>query len=447
MDDTDGAATGSIPSDAIPCDAKSATATCPLKPFGAFVEFDSSTAEGQQAIEDFYKNTASFMGSFFEPVDKKTSQVHLQRGIPLRSLNNEITRYATMQDSPDLTDAERNAIETAKEIAAMDNFFDTVRKQLGDEEFLNFALLFDEQARESADDNGFAVKYKGGTVQLEDAKFKLKYYEAGANIIPYYNNDYHVEHVRTHGSTFWGDNFVVEVAPDIYIYKDFGLLTEPPFEYDATSSDEQQKANPFEDLGTSLIYGESTDSGKGGRFKRFAGPLNKQPEPLAEEFIRAVLNKADENRSLDVVRDVVLEVADAVLTIAAIVSGTILLKAAVSGSMKVFRIAMLVVDVNHGIEAVDKLRNRWLGSKADGYNPLLEFSRYLDKKSGGGHSIEVAFHALNTLMVFGKKPQYKFASALVTSGGGAYLGSKVALVNEVEVSSMKIENEDQGVEK
>ncbi|EGO6586745.1 hypothetical protein GY532_000452 [Escherichia coli] len=443
MDDTDGAATGSIPSDAIPCDAKSATATCPLKPFGAFVEFDSSTAEGQQAIEDFYKNTASFMGSFFEPVDKKTSQVHLQRGIPLRSLNNEITRYATIQDSPDLTDAERNAIETAKEIVAMDAFFDAVRKQLGDEAFLNFALLFDEQARESPDGNGFAVKYKGETVQLEDAKFKLRYHEVGANIIPYYSNNYKVEHARTHGSTFWGDDFVVEVAPDIYIYRDAEVPIGLPAEYRDVLTDEQLKYRPYETLDVSLIYGELATNSAGSSPERLAGPLHKSPSDLAEEFIRAVLNQADENRSLDVVRDVILEVADALLTIAAIVSGTIFLK----GSMKVLRIAMLVVDVNHGIEVADKLRNRWLGSKADGYNPLLEFSRYLDKKSGGGHNIEVAFHAINTLMVFGKKPQYKFASALVTSGGGAYLGSKVALVNEVEVSSMKIENEDQGVEK
>ncbi|VUS79462.1 hypothetical protein [Klebsiella spallanzanii] len=416
------------------------TAPCPYKDYCAFIEIDDSTPAGLKDIDDFHKNTMSFIGSFFEPEEKRTSPVPLQRGIPLSSLNKEIARYASMNNTGDLSDAELSVIALAKEITEMNNFADSVREELGNEEYLNFALLFDESARESPVSGEFSVLYKGAQVKLEDAKFKMRYHNLGANVVPRDAGSYRVEHVKTHGSEMWGDDFVVEVSPNIYIYKESlapvlaGAIVD-------SLTDEQKKYHPFETLDIPLIFVEAGNNNEIFKMEKIGESLNRSPKDLASEFVRCVITQSESNRAFDLARDVTIEIIDAAITVLAIVTGAIILRAGVDASIKgVTKVALFLANANHAVEAADKLHNRWIGSRDEGYNPLLEFSRYLDKKNGGGHGVEVMFHTLNTLMVFGRKPQYKIASALVTSGTGAYMGQNIALVNEIKTSSINIEN-------
>ncbi|MDR0807098.1 MAG: hypothetical protein LBN41_10220 [Enterobacteriaceae bacterium] len=425
------------------------TSNCPLSDFGSITEFDDSSPEGIAEINDFYDKTLSFMGSFFEPADAKvTERVPLQKGIPFSLLNQEIAKYAKMDSGgADSDPAEQKIIETAKEITAMDEFFDAVREEIGDEEFLNFALLFDEQARESPSGKGFIAKYKGKTVDLEDAKFKIRYHNAGANIIDSAHDmkttGFSVEHVKTHGSTFWGDDFVVEVSPNISIYKapryvipiNLELLPEETGEY-----------YPYDMLDSALIIAENSRA-EGLSYELVGKSLNKDAKALAKEFVEKVIQQADDNRNADLIRDVTIEIVDAVITVFAVVSGAIVLKAAAKGVVKlVSRVALFALNANHGVEAIDKLHNRWIGSKGLGYNPLLEFSRYLDDKKGGGHGIETIFHSINTVMVFGGNFKFKLGTAVASGSAGAYMGNKVALVNEIKTQNLKVENAKEGEE-
>lgn len=415
----------------------------------AFVEFDDGSAAGLADIEAFHKNTPSFMSSFLElPHAEAQKPVPLQRGIPLESLEQSIAEYAGMsitaqnRDTPIAT-----AIESAKELMQMERFFAAVEKELGPEEFLNFMLLFDKQARESPTGEGFKVTYNGQTIALEDAKFKLRYHTQGANILAPHENpqSYTAKHVLTHGSAFFGDDFVAEVSPNIHVFKD----SQAPFYIDSKIlTPEQRQYRPFETLDVALLY---TQESAGYRpefhFKKIGQSLNKNEQALAKEFVDKVLSTADENRRIDFVRDVTFEVIDAVVTVVAVVSGAIVLKAAFKGVISaVRRVGVFILSANYGVQAVGTLRNRWLGVRGTGYNPLLDFSKTMDKKIGG-HKVETTFHAINTLMVFGKQIKIKVITGTSSAGAGAVLGSRAAWTSEQPTSQAQVENAAEGQEK
>lgn len=412
----------------------------------AFIEFDDSSAAGMVDIDTFYKNTPSFMPSFLElPKSEAQKPVPLQRGIPLETLEQSIAEYAAMTITAENRDTPiGSAIEIAKELMQMERFYAAVEKELGPEEFLNFMLLFDQQARESPTGEGFKVTYKGQTIALEDAKFKLRYHTEGANILTRHENpqSYVAKHVLTHGSAFFGDDFVAEVSPNIYLFQD----SQAPFYIDPkTLTAEQREYRPFETLDVALLYTQqSADYRPEFHFKKIGQSLNKNEQVLAKEFVDKVLSTADENRRIDFARDVTFEVIDAVITVVAVVSGAIVLKAAFKGVISaVRRVGMFILSANYGVQSLGTLRNRWLGVRGNGYNPLLDFSKTMDTKIGG-HTVETTFHAINTLMVFGKKIKIKVITGTTSAGAGGYLGNQAAWTSEQPTKQAVVENADQG---
>ncbi|MBI0549182.1 hypothetical protein [Pectobacterium parmentieri] len=408
----------------------------------AFIEFDDASAAGMEEIETFHKNTPSFMPSLLEvPESEAQKPVPLQRGIPLETLEQSISDYARMTITAQNRDTPMGtAIEAAKDLMQMERFFAAVETELGSEEFLNFMLLFDQQARESPTGEEFKVTYNGQTMPLEDAKFKLRYHTEGANILAPHETPqgYVAKHVLTHGSAFFGDDFVAEVSPNVSVYQG----SRAPFYPDPQFlTPEQKEYRPFETLDVALLYAQQSASYSSEfQFRKIGESLNKNEQTLAKEFVEKVLSATEHNRRIDFARDVTFEVLDAIITVVAVVSGAIALKAAFKGVIStVSRVGMFVLSANYGIQAMGTLRNRWLGVRGAGYNPLLDFSKAMDKKIGG-HKIETTFHAINTLMVFGKQIKVKVITGSISASAGGYLGSRAAWTSEQPTAQAMVEN-------
>jgi len=292
----------------------------------------------------------------------------------------------------------------AKELEQMDLLFDKVRQKVGVEQFTGFLALFSLASRKgnSGEKGAWEVTLNGRKIDAASAEFKVTFilkndHEHRLTFSGSYNEDVRTtpkgDNVYRIGSTFCNNNFEIVVSPEFtrYTYH----------EDEARSySDREDEASSPENTVTYQNIGETQ---------------YKTLDELADLLINEIYDTIQINNQVDWWTDKTLTVAEIVLTAAAICTG-------VGGALAVGRhvliraasVGLVVMESSNGVEAA----SRFLGVYKEGYNPLLEASRYLDKSAGAdGHKFQAVFHGLNMVMAFGKKPMTRHLTAL-TSGAG-----------------------------
>lgn len=384
---------------------------CPLEPDGLLLmEFDN-----EYDIDNYHASILSPLPLLFEPAKGMENEfTPLPTGIPLDNLQQEINNYAATSGGNAI---ERALSADARNIIFMQQLYDEMEKILGTEDFLIFILLFSPEARENPVGGEFTINYKGRKINLEDAKFTLDIQEYGGEIFS--NNEYgdkKMSHVFSSGGSFCTDDFVLKVFKNMY---SFSSKKMPYQNYDSSAN-----VAGVVDINKEIIYDMAMSYGLD-----IISNSIKTPKELAVEIVNITLTQVENNRVIDTIRDTTLEVIDVVATTAALVTGTIALKAAASASIKAIRAGVIALEAGHMIEATDTLKNRMLGEPAPGYNPIRETAKYLDEKAGTEHTIEHCFDALNFMAVLGKTPAMKaFTGITTTTVGGAisvYTGKQI----------------------
>ena len=145
----------------------------------------------------------------------------------------------------------------------------------------------------------------------------------------------------------------------------------------------------------------------------------KTIDELSDLLIDEIYDTIKLNNTVDWYTDTTLTAVEIVLTVAAICTGVGGALVATTKLARAASIGMVVMESSNLIETT----TRFLGPNHDGYNPLLEASRYLDKKiAKDRHPFEATFHGLNMMIAFGKKPVTKVLSALTTGTAGTAAG-------------------------
>ncbi|MCV5721687.1 MULTISPECIES: hypothetical protein [Enterobacteriaceae] len=379
------------------CDAEDKTNKkepmhCPLQDGGIMlVRFDNVND-----IDNFHKAVDSPLDPLCDDEEEK---IPLPTGIPLESLQAQIDKYAQMTGG--------NAIEMAlakeaSDIVFMQELFDEMENILETERFLVFSLLFSSQAKENPDGGEFSIDFNGQKIKFEDAKFTMDFQDRGAIITSAKKSDgLNVSHVYSSGNSLCTDDFTLKIFRDMYIFSNSG----PDMDAIPINQDGADKE---------IIYEIASSMGM-----EVIGKRTITAQKLAEQIINTVLKQVQDNRAGDIIRDVVIEIVDVVLTGVAIVTGTIMLKAAVGAGARAVAAGYMVLSAGNMMQASETLANRMLGSPKEGYNPIKEAAKYLDRKAGVGHTVENCFDALNFIAVMGKTPAMQAFTGTTTASLGA----------------------------
>ncbi|ECC1695615.1 hypothetical protein DPB93_25320 [Salmonella enterica subsp. salamae] len=368
---------------------------CPLEKCGMVLPFFNSINE----VDNYHKMVQSPLSPLFDDVEE---QIPLPTGIPLESLQSQIIKYANISGGNSI---EQALSKDAKDIIFMQELFDEIENILGTEDFLVFSLLFSSQAKENPNGGEFSVNYKGQTIQFEDAKFVMSIGDEGGIAIEESSCDaMNISNVYSSGGALCTDDFRLTIYKKIYIFSCRGKYigrTSAKELLDVYNEDKETVYNVAKSFGLELI-----------------GERTKTAKEIAQEVVDTTLLQVQSNRTGDIIRDVIIEVADVLMTAAAIVTGTIVFKAAASAGVRAIAAGYMLLTASHMVEALDTLANRMIGVHKPGYNPLKEAAKYFDKKLATGHTVETCFDALNFLAVMGKTPSMKAITGISTALAG-----------------------------
>ncbi|EOX8447576.1 hypothetical protein [Salmonella enterica] len=381
------------------CDAEDKTDEkepmhCPLKDGGLILaQFDN-----EEEIDKFHKMVDSPLPPLFEGEEEKNP---LPTGIPLESLQAQIEQYARMTGGSAI---ERALAKEASDILFMQELFDEIENILETERFLIFSLLFSSQAREKPNGGEFTIDFNGQKIEFEDAKFKMDFQERGGIITSAKKFDgLSVSHVYSTDNSLCTDDFTLKIFREMYIFSMDGMAMD---------------ANPINQSGADkeIIYDIASSMGL-----EVIGTRTRTAKELAQQIVDTTLIQVQKNRAGDIIRDVVIEIVDAIFTGVAIVTGTIAFKAAASAGARAVAAGYMLLSAGNLMQASETLANRMLGSPKEGYNPIKEAAKYLDKKAGTGHTVENCFDALNFIAVMGKTPAMQAFTGTTTASLGAMI--------------------------
>lgn len=377
------------------CDAEDKTDKkepmhCPLQDGGIMLLQFDNVAD----INNFHKAVDSPL----EPLcDDNEEKIPLPTGIPLESLQAQIDKYAKMTGGNAI---ERALAKEASDIVFMQQLFDEMENILGTERFLVFSLLFSSQAKENPNGGEFSIDFNGQKIEFEDAKFTMDFQDRGGIITSAENFDgLNVSHVYSSGNSLCTDDFTLKICREMYIFRNSDIDNMP---INQSGADKEVIYDIASSMGLEVI-----------------GTRTITAKKLAEQIINTVLKQVQDNRAGDIIRDIVIEIVDVVLTGVAVVTGAIILKAAVGAGARAVAAGYMVLSAGNMMQASETLANRLLGSPKEGYNPIKEAAKYLDKKAQTGHTIENCFDALNFIAVMGKTPAMQAFTGTTTASLGA----------------------------
>lgn len=395
-------------------DNEDGKATCPYTEASAYIELNSDAE-----IDKYFKETPSNIPPLYEVKDINTPRL-MPKGIPIDNLDKKIQETISAGYSSENSSV--GMVDLANELNFIDKLYDCMEKRLGSENFLKYLMLFNKEAQNNINKVEISIKLDGDEVKFEDAKFELDFVTHGAIIkspqsVPYSgvkvdHPKYPIEHVQIIGNPLYTDDFKVSVAQHIRVYED--RPTPQPYIYGVgTASSDANVYLPFREASEKVVDQNLT---------YLEQESSQTVEALANEIVDKVLKTTKDNREIDIMRDIAVDVLDASLTIVAICSGTIAIKAAASAALRAARAGLLVIEYNRLNTTVDELDKRLRGDRAQGYDVLKSYAKYLDTKSGtGGHELETAFDTVNMLMVFGKTPKTRVITGSVSAGANASL--------------------------
>jgi hypothetical protein len=364
-----------------------------------------------------------------EPYDddeEKLEKEPAELGIPFDIFNKKVasTAQEEISDNP----FQNRAIESAIDLMMMDEFYEAIKKKLGGETFIVFMGLFNKSLKGDGKGGELKINYKGEDILCENAKYTLSIVKKGAVIRSKQQRSYPssedkeiddsapVHHVDIRNDVLLTDDFDIKIAVDIEVF----VLSDAI----ALNSGYYNQDLNMQYMG--LSYEEALTKAKAENLESTGKVYSQSVDKLAEDFLDIIFEHIKKNRSWDIARDVAFEVLDVALTIAAICTGTIAIKAAAKVAMttatkavQAGRVGLVGLEMNNMVRATDQLVvRRMFGVKGTAIDPFLGFSQFLDKKMGTGHALEITYFGFNCLMLLGKTPIQKSVSA-VSSGSGA----------------------------
>jgi|GEM_PF-6302653 len=395
-----GVSTHDMPDSALACGSE----TMPCQMLDTILQIDD-----EEIAKEVMRNISSPLD--MDLVDDEDEEP-LPLGVPLSDIMSSMQSSKTQRIiRPELEKAKKEAAYLANEIEQMNLLFDTVKEKVGDEQFAGFLGLFSLASRKTTNQDGnkgvWEVTLNGRKINAAKAEFKVTFHlenhhkhqvvYQGESILkqtPSGGNIYRI------GSTFCNDNFEIVVSPAFTRYSSIAEYT--------PASQDYMTGEEFE--------GKYTDS-----FQSVEPTKYKTIDELADLLIDEIYNTIQINNEVDWWTDKTLTAVDIGLTAAVICTG-------VGGAVavgarllpRIASIGLVVMESSNAVEATTK----FLGVHYEGYNPLFEASRYLDRNiGGGGHKFQATFHGLNMVMAFGKKPVTRHLTALGTGAGtaGVYL--------------------------
>lgn len=354
--------------------------------------------EDEEKVQELIKKIASLLSMDLEEspseenewVNAVTEPQPL--GVPWSDFENCIQEMSNKNtDGKENDNISQNLAYLSEELLKMDELFDKVKNKIGEEKFVAFLGLFSLASRKSnpAGENNKKGKWKveinGKKINAKNAEFKVDF-KLKHDYVVISSDGYDIgdkgDNVFRTGSTFCNDNFTICVSPQftrhIHSYDYEGNET---YKVDATQV--------------------------------------KTIDELADLLIDEIYDTIKLNNTVDWYTDTTLTAVEIVLTVAAICTGVGGALVATTKLARAASIGMVVMESSNLIETT----TRFLGPNHTGYNPLLEASRYLDKKiAKDRHPFEATFHGLNMMIAFGKKPVTKVLSALTTGAAGTAAG-------------------------
>ena len=377
---------------------------CPLNPEGMML----MVFDNERDINQFHGSVDSPLPQCLELSEGEPTFTPLPTGIPMDFLQTETEKYAAIPEGDAI---ERAMKKSAQDIIFMQDVYSEMEKILGPEEFQIFILLFTPSARENPISKEFSINYKGREIKLEDAKFTLIFNDKGGEVYPERDSENIIlEHVYCSNGALCTDDFTVQIFREMTVFADEGQ-----YQFvDGTLSDALVGADK------ERIYNSARALGL-----KEVSKTAKTTKELATEIVNKTIAQADYNRTADIIRDIVIEVADVALTAASIATGTIALKAAVGAGVRAVGAGIVFLQAGHMVGASQTLANRMLGNPKPGYNPIKETAKYLDQKAGTGHTIENYFDALNFMAVMGKTPKMQAYTGTVTATAAGTLSTYV----------------------
>lgn len=315
-------------------------------------------------------------------------------GVPWSDFENCIQEMSNKNtDGKENDNISQNLAYLSEELLKMDELFDKVKNKIGEEKLVAFLGLFSLASRKSnpAGENNKKGKWKveinGKKINAKNAEFKVDFKLKHDYVVKCGPNDYgginSGGNVFRTESTFCNDNFTISVSPQFTRHLVF----------------------------TNLIYMENQEIIEKTQVKTI--------DELADLLIDEIYDTIKLNNTVDWYTDTTLTAVEIVLTVAAICTGVGGALVATTKLARAASIGMVVMESSNLIETT----TRFLGPNHTGYNPLLEASRYLDKKiAKDRHPFEATFHGLNMMIAFGKKPVTKVLSALTTGAAGTAAG-------------------------
>ena len=353
--------------------------------------------EDEEKVQELIKKIASLLSMDLEEspseenewVNAVTEPQPL--GVPWSDFENCIQEMSNKNtDGKENDNISPNLAYLSEELLKMDELFDKVKNKIGEEKFVAFLGLFSLASRKSnpAGENNKKGKWKveinGKKINAKNAEFKVDF-KLKHDYYIMYDPDYYVginygDNVFRTESTFCNDNFTISVSP-------------------------QFTRHLINQTGTEINIGGETQV--------------KTIDELADLLIDEIYDTIKLNNTVDWYTDTTLTAVEIVLTVAAICTGVGGALVATTKLARAASIGMVVMESSNLIETT----TRFLGPNHTGYNPLLEASRYLDKKiAKDRHPFEATFHGLNMMIAFGKKPVTKVLSALATGTAGTAAG-------------------------
>lgn len=347
--------------------------TAPCQVLDFILQIDDKK-EAEQAFKNIASPLDMVMEEFPDPQEptKLAQEEALPMGVSYSSLMAHIKNSSQSSRSDAIS-------KVAQEITNMDLLFDKVSQKVGEKEFATFLALFSLASRTEDNKGKWNVTLNGKKVPMRSAQFKVTFRQRLDHVvvtgfgfmIPEYGAN-----VFRRGTTFCNDNFEIVVAQ------------------------------------------EFTETIISGFYVGKPSPVSKKTlDELADLLIDSIYQTVDLNNTVDWWTSKTLTAVEILITVAAIVSGV---GAVVAGGAKLIRAAYIGMIILESSNAADAAV-RFLGVREEGYNPLLEAAKMLDKQTGNNsRMIEYTFHGLNMMMTFGKRPSTKILTALGsgTAGGG-----------------------------
>ena len=378
--------------------------------------------EDEQAALEVMKNIRSPLDMDLEESPSElddsvnATEEALPLGVPLSDFKKCISEIKNKNPAGKENDRKFQELAyLSEELTKMDELFDKVREKVGSEKFAGFLALFSLASRKNNEDEEqkgtWNVEINGKEINAKTAEFSVDF--KLKHDYHYFNSKHGFSHqmvgdnVFRQQSTFCNDKFSISVSPS------FTRYTYNISEWDISGLDLDK---PDE----------------------ISATQEKTIDQLADLLVAEIYDTIQLNNEVDWWTEKTLTTAEIILTAAVICTG-------VGGAFAVgarvltraVSVGMVVMESSNAIDA----GSRFLGLNDNGYNPLLEASRYLDKKASSGHAFQATFHGLNMVMSFGKKPMTRQLSALTTGGGGAAL----SLLIENGGEQQKIQSYETGV--